>query len=77
MQYVKASFSAVQPAVAAFVVRAVYKISEHALVDSSTNEFSMSLLLLASMAALQSVMRYCSHKLASTQYINNIVELTS
>jgi chromate transport protein ChrA len=36
-----ASFKAVQPAMAAMIFRAVHKISEHAVVDQTTNKFSV------------------------------------
>ncbi|KAJ3330888.1 hypothetical protein HDU76_004606 [Blyttiomyces sp. JEL0837] len=54
--YFNASFKALQPVVAAFVVRAVHKISEHAFIDHKTKEFNPYLFILAMLAAFNSAL---------------------
>lgn len=52
---VNKSMQAVQPCVTAMVLRAVHRISETAMLDTSQNRFSIPLLLLAILGALASV----------------------
>ncbi|KAI9002174.1 chromate transporter [Hyaloraphidium curvatum] len=55
--YVNASFRALQPVVAAFVLRAVHKIAEHAFHSHRTKKFSNVLFWLALASFLQSALR--------------------
>ncbi|KAF9966723.1 hypothetical protein BGZ70_001504 [Mortierella alpina] len=55
--YVNASFRALQPVVAAMVLKAVFKIGEHAFVDNKTKKVNSVLFLLAILSALQSALR--------------------
>ncbi|KAJ3055004.1 hypothetical protein HK097_000083 [Rhizophlyctis rosea] len=54
--YFNASFKALQPVVAGFVVRAVHKISEHAFIDHKTKQFNSVLFTLALLAAFNSAL---------------------
>ncbi|KAJ3036939.1 hypothetical protein HDV00_002185 [Rhizophlyctis rosea] len=54
--YFNATFKALQPVVAAFVVRAVHKISEHAFIDHKTKQFNTYLFILAMLAAFNSAL---------------------
>ncbi|KAF9575204.1 hypothetical protein EC968_004140 [Mortierella alpina] len=56
-EYFNASFRALQPVVAAMVLKAVFKIGEHAFVDNKTKKFNNVLFLLAILGALQSALR--------------------
>ncbi|KAF9286615.1 hypothetical protein BGZ68_002753 [Mortierella alpina] len=55
--YFNASFRALQPVVAAMVLKAVFKIGEHAFVDNKTKKVNSVLFLLAILGALQSALR--------------------
>ncbi|KAF9982148.1 hypothetical protein BGZ75_006477 [Mortierella antarctica] len=55
--YFNASFRALQPVVAAMVLKAVFKIGEHAFVDNKTKKFNNVLFFLAILSALQSALR--------------------
>ncbi|KAF9949620.1 hypothetical protein BGZ72_008644 [Mortierella alpina] len=55
--YFNASFRALQPVVAAMVLKAVFKIGEHAFVDNKTKKINSVLFLLAILGALQSALR--------------------
>lgn len=56
-QYVDASFRALQPVVAAFVLRAVHKIAEHAFISHRSKKHSTALFYLSIAAFLQSALR--------------------
>ncbi|KAF9345894.1 hypothetical protein BGX26_002631 [Mortierella sp. AD094] len=55
--YFNASFRALQPVVAAMVLKAVFKIGEHAFVSHKTKKFNHALFILAILGALQSALR--------------------
>ncbi|KAG0367980.1 hypothetical protein BGX24_003018 [Mortierella sp. AD032] len=55
--YFNASFRALQPVVAAMVLKAVFKIGEHAFVFNKTKKFNRVLFILAILGALQSALR--------------------
>lgn len=55
--YFNASFRALQPVVAAMVLKAVFKIGEHAFVSNKTKKFNHVLFILAILSALQSALR--------------------
>ncbi|KAK3806496.1 MAG: chromate transporter-domain-containing protein [Linnemannia gamsii] len=55
--YFNASFRALQPVVAAMVLKAVFKIGEHAFVSNKTKRFNKALFFLAILGALQSALR--------------------
>ncbi|KAG0058468.1 hypothetical protein BGZ90_004937, partial [Linnemannia elongata] len=55
--YFNASFRALQPVVAAMVLKAVFKIGEHAFVSKKTKKFNHVLFILAILSALQSALR--------------------
>ncbi|KAF9422177.1 hypothetical protein BGZ76_003818 [Entomortierella beljakovae] len=55
--YFNASFRALQPVVAAMVLKAVFKIGEHAFVSNKTKKFNKVLFFLAILSALQSALR--------------------
>lgn len=54
--YFAASFKAIQPAVAAMMFMAVYRIGKGALVDQDTHKLDIHLLLIAASAALQYIL---------------------
>ena len=54
--YFEASFKGVQPAVAALMLLAVQRIGSHALLDQDTRQLDVHLLLIATSAALQSLL---------------------
>ncbi|KAF9113967.1 hypothetical protein BGX27_000430 [Mortierella sp. AM989] len=56
-EYFNASFRALQPVVAAMVLKAVFKIGEHAFISSKTKKFNNVLFFLAILGALQSALR--------------------
>ncbi|CAG8666874.1 5159_t:CDS:2, partial [Cetraspora pellucida] len=53
-----ASFRALQPIVAAMVLRAVHKIADHALISHTTHRFSYWLFCMAILAAIQTALRF-------------------
>ncbi|KAF9149021.1 hypothetical protein BG015_009209 [Linnemannia schmuckeri] len=55
--YFNASFRALQPVVAAMVLRAVFQIGQHAFISSKTKQFNKVLFILAILGALQSALR--------------------
>ncbi|KAK3837919.1 MAG: LOW QUALITY PROTEIN: chromate transporter-domain-containing protein [Linnemannia elongata] len=55
--YFNASFRALQPVVAAMVLRAVFQIGQHAFISSTTKTFNKVLFILAILGALQSALR--------------------
>ncbi|KAG0022001.1 hypothetical protein BGZ81_008720 [Podila clonocystis] len=55
--YFNASFRALQPVVAAMILKAVFKIGEHAFVSNKTKKFNRVLFILAILGALQSALR--------------------
>ncbi|KAF8985819.1 hypothetical protein BGZ46_001787 [Entomortierella lignicola] len=55
--YFNASFRAIQPVVAAMVLKAVFKISEHSFISSNSRKFNHVLFILAILSALQSALR--------------------
>ncbi|KAG0309656.1 hypothetical protein BGZ98_009976 [Dissophora globulifera] len=55
--YFNASFRALQPVVAAMVLKSVFKIGEHAFVSNKTGKFNHVLFSLAILGALQSALR--------------------
>ncbi|KAK5808289.1 chromate transporter [Linnemannia elongata] len=55
--YFNASFRALQPVVAAMVLRAVFQIGQHAFISSKTKAFNKVLFILAILGALQSALR--------------------
>ncbi|KAF9127418.1 hypothetical protein BGW39_005902 [Mortierella sp. 14UC] len=56
-EYFNASFRALQPLVAAMVLRAVFQIGQHAFISNKTKKFNQTLFLLAILGALQSALR--------------------
>jgi putative chromate ion transporter len=56
-EYFNASFRALQPVVAAMVLKAVFKIGEHAFISNKTKKFNHVLFVLAILGALQSALR--------------------
>ncbi|KAG9286027.1 hypothetical protein G9A89_022704 [Geosiphon pyriformis] len=55
-KYFNASFRALQPIIAAMVMRAVHKLADHAFISSKTKKFSYWLFSLAVIAAIQSTL---------------------
>ncbi|CAG8836920.1 34436_t:CDS:2, partial [Racocetra persica] len=53
-----ASFRALQPIVAAMVLRAVHKIADHALISHTTHRFSYWLFGMAILASIQTALRF-------------------
>ncbi|KAG0277841.1 hypothetical protein BGZ97_009828, partial [Linnemannia gamsii] len=55
--YFNASFRALQPVVAAMVLKAVFQIGEHSFISNKTKQFNKVLFILAILSALQSALR--------------------
>ncbi|KAG0285371.1 hypothetical protein BGZ96_010367 [Linnemannia gamsii] len=55
--YFNASFRALQPVVAAMVLKAVFQIGQHAFISSNTKQFNKVLFMLAILSSLQSALR--------------------
>ncbi|KAF9901550.1 hypothetical protein EC991_006032 [Linnemannia zychae] len=56
-EYFNASFRALQPVVAAMVLKAVFQIGEHAFISNKTKKFNQTLFLISILGALQSALR--------------------